>query len=158
MTHTSQNKSSGEQSAISFSIFAIAPYNITADTRQHQLARFFYIFILKITSFSCIILYITGQALCGNVRHIFISDRQETPYFDHLTDLFAFRLIRKQVSKQGWLRNQFPNQAGSKSVRQMASEDTDFAGITRHLTRSAKVPPTGTEPGPVRMPNGHATS
>ena len=111
-----------------------------------------------INTISCIILYITGQALCGNVRHIFISDRQETPYFDHLTDLFAFRLIRKQVSKQGWLRNQFPNQAGSKSVRQMASEDTDFAGITRHLTRSAKVPPTGIEPGPVRMPNGHATS
>ena len=40
----------------------------------------------------------------------------------------------------------------------MASEDTDFAGITRHLTRSAKVPLTGIEPGPVRMPNGHATS
>ena len=40
----------------------------------------------------------------------------------------------------------------------MASEGTDFAGITCHVTKSAKVPPTGIEPGPVRMPNEHATS
>ena len=40
----------------------------------------------------------------------------------------------------------------------MASEDTDFAGITCHVTRSAKVPLTGIEPGPVGIPYSQATS
>jgi len=63
-----------------------------------------------------------------------------------------------------WFENKFLSKAGLETsfqirqeafVRQIASEDTDFTRITRHMTRSANVPLTGIKPRSVRMPNSN---